>query len=868
MVGVAPPQGSAIEPASWSKVPERRNVYQCKADTTGKLVRVDGLAVQFEKIQGVKVKTDPGSGQSSPEPVDRQFEDTDARRWTTTADGMLQINLGGDDPADQRVELAPDGFTGIRLTTEGVQVRGFEVRDAQTGILITGRRNVVEDCLVHSASEGVIIKGFANLVRRCAIIRCWWGIVTGDCPGAHVMEENFIIGTGHPALGNRPPQTDLNNPWGPRCSVRFGNVNFCVFRHNVVAEGVWAGWWPDVNCYSNYFYGNTIWRITDRGIYNEYPVNDSRILYNAITHCTDGITFRFCWRTMTMYNYLAANRNTGLALWGPHKDNPYLFDNVIAKNLVTGSRVFLSVQDHYGLQAGLPAGWPGDGEMSASSIYRTRSNQIRDNLYRGQPGEAFADFNGVKFDTLDAFRQAAGMERDSRVDDNARMEDLALGLYTVRVPDSAKPHEAVAVVGNPVRQGVHNDPLPVAAEDAPYFWTQGHANEPRGGEWWGGVFGYTYEWPHFEKPVRRLIRAKPGADPNVVLGPEDDPQVWLECEGHPEDRVRKRIPAEGSGFWSPSLPTVPGATIQIRFRVQGEKIDPEADDGGPVAFVRFQSLTGTYVVNELVLGLGPDGAAQGGGPLAGDFPWRKVQGSLTAPATAKRFSVFLGLKPAKGVVRYGDIWIETSPASPAAIEQPREQDYKPISLDVYANRDLDKDAGAPADAPPAAEFPRDYCALSIIDLSSVKAGAHEAGGVPFQVGRAISLRCSRRPPPTLPLAVDGIAVGARAKSLYFLHPGPIQMGAQEYWRYIVHYADGRSVEVVPVNDRADLHYRQAYFLHDGAAVQAAERTPQSVAGVGGVLRWINPRPDVAVEAVDFRSMDAGQAVMLAITAAR
>ncbi len=37
---------------------------------------------------------------------------------------------------------------------------------------------------------------------------------------------------------------------------------------------------------------------------------------------------------------------------------------------------------------------------------------------------------------------------------------------------------------------------------------------------------------------------------------------------------------------------------------------------------------------------------------------------------------------------------------------------------------------------------------------------------------------------------------------------------------------------------------------------------------GSVLRWINPRPDEPIKAVDFRSMDAGQAVLLAITVGR
>ncbi len=863
---VIAPASKIIDPTAWSKVADRQYVYQCKADAEGKMLRVDGLALQFEQITGIKVAVNPATGERLSTPVDRHFEDTDIRRWTRLENGVLQINLGGDDPAQHRVELVPADFTGIRLTTNACRVKGFEVRDAQTGIFIGSERNTVEDCLVRGAGEGVILKGWANTLRRCTLIQCWMGINAGDCDGAHLIEENFIIGTGHPLLRNRSPQTDLNNPWGPRCSVRFGNINFCVFRHNVVADGVWAGWWPDVNCYSNYFYGNLLWRITDRGIYNEYPANDSRIFYNAIVGCNDGITYRFCWHTMTMYNYLANNRNTGIAFWGPHLDAPYLFDNLIAKNLVTGSRVYLSLQDHQGLKAGLPMGWPGGAEMSASARYRMLSNIFANNLYRGQPGDSFADFNGVKFSSLARFQEFTHMEQGSRMDDNARMEDLALGLYTVRVPESLRPQQPVPLVGNPLRQGVHTDPLPVAAEDAPYFWSQGDANSLRRA---GGAprplpaFGYSYEWPHFQKPVRRLIRAQPGADPNQPLPDGAEPQVWLECAT--QKHLVGRIPAEGSGFWSPSLPTVPGARIEVSAQVSGEDITPVAPDGGPVILVWFQSLTGQHIQKVVLFGKQPDGRVVGEAPMAGTFPWRKIRANVIAPQTAKRFAIFLGLKPAQGTVRYGDIYIKTLPglSPPVPTVQPRR--YESISLGAYFNRNLDKDTGAAPGAPPPEEFPRDYCDLPILDLSAVKPGQYMAGPVPFVVtGRAIALRCFRRPPATLPLEMNDITIGRQVRALYFLHAGPIQMGAQEYWRYLIHYADGQVVEVIPVKSAEHLHYRQNYFVPQ-AQLQAAV-VIDSCASIGPALRWINPRPKVAVESVDFRSMDAGQAVLLAITA--
>jgi len=60
-----------------------------------------------------------------------------------------------------------------------------------------------------------------------------------------------------------------------------------------------------------------------------------------------------------------------------------------------------------------------------------------------------------------------------------------------------------------------------------------------------------------------------------------------------------------------------------------------------------------------------------------------------------------------------------------------------------------------------------------------------------------------------------------------------------------------------------LHYREPYFT--SGPVQGAAREGETP-GIGYVLAWHNPLPNVAVEHIDFRSMDVGQAVLLGITA--
>jgi hypothetical protein len=860
-VVIRPPVLQTFDPAGWQKVPGTRNVYQCSCavDTNDCKLHVDGVVVEYMVVKGKVVKGSPIDGSTTETEVNSTLKDENARRWTNLDGGLIQINLNGDDPAKHRVELTPSGFTGIDFKTKGCHVKGFEIHNAGMGISFTGDENIAEDCLIVKAHEGALfLGGRADVLRRCTLLQPWVGINAGDSPGQLLIEDNFIIGAGYPDWRNYSPQEEIDNPWRMGCGIRFGNIGSCVLRHNIIADGAWAGWWPDVNCYSNYFYGNTMSHLADRGIYNEYPSNGSQILYNAVVNCNDGITSRFAWHTLWMYNYLADNKNTGFALWGPHIDNPYLFDNVVAKNIVTGSHTCLTFAEN---------GWlnlekPGQHVVASATRFRSETNNLIKNLYQLAPGGQFADFDGVKrYATLAAFQKDTGMEMGSKVVKQPSMEDLSLRLFTVRVPESSHQDDAVAVVGNPVRQGIHIDPLPLAAEDAPYFWYQGDAAELNGGPVFGSAYGFNYQWERFGHPVRGLIRAKAGADPAKPLGAKDDPQVWLECLGSVVDK----IPADGEGFWSPTLPTVPGAHISFTFQLSGDKIKPTTADGGPVAYIRFQTLTGQHVQRVLLFGKSPNGTVIGTGPMTGAFPWRTVHTVAVAPADAKRFAIFFGLKPASGAARYANLRLETLPVhAPVALAVWAKQ-YVPIKLDAYFNHALDKDAGGAAGAPIPNGFILGCCSLPTLDLSKIKPGMHTAGNVPFQVSRAVTLRSYRRPPLTLPLEANGIPIAHKVTALYFLHPGPTHYIGREYWRYIVHYADGSAVEVVPVEDAANLHYYSPYFLPDASEIEGA--APTTGTDIAGVLRWVNPRPDVAVASVDFRSMDNGQSVLLGITAA-
>jgi len=165
----------------------------------------------------------------------------------------------------------------------------------------------------------------------------------------------------------------------------------------------------------------------------------------------------------------------------------------------------------------------------------------------------------------------------------------------------------------------------------------------------------------------------------------------------------------------------------------------------------------------------------------------------------------------------------------------------------------------------------------------VTPGTITAADVPFTLqDKVISLGCFQRPLVTLPMEALGIPVGRKVTSLNFLHAGPWSLADVEYWRYIVHYADGTAAEVVPVTDPNLLVYKQPFFdqsatLSPAVSIGRAEsmvpidqggdgRRRRRDAGLSDVMRWINPRPEVAVASVNFHTMNLGQAVLVAVTA--
>lgn len=210
---------------------------------------------------------------------------------------------------------------------------------------------------------------------------------------------------------------------------------------------------------------------------------------------------------------------------------------------------------------------------------------------------------------------------------------------------------------------------------------------------------------------------------------------------------------------------------------------------------------------------------------------------------------------------------------------PGTRDFSPVDLKAVVNMGLADEAAGDERGGWADEGPYN-------DARDLPTGRQKFYGVPFEIippaangGKSVLTMKSRRLTPNLPGEVQGIALGnQRARYLYFLHtaswgtPGVIG-------KYVVHYADGQSVELPiriprPSNDTGNSNnwWAGAVGGEESRAVPFLVKNTMNGEPAYRYLRvweWKNPRPDVPMTALDVISAGGDQTpILVAVTAAR
>jgi hypothetical protein len=162
------------------------------------------------------------------------------------------------------------------------------------------------------------------------------------------------------------------------------------------------------------------------------------------------------------------------------------------------------------------------------------------------------------------------------------------------------------------------------------------------------------------------------------------------------------------------------------------------------------------------------------------------------------------------------------------------------------------------------------------DLSSLRAGVHTFDGVSFDI-RGLVLLGSLHPALRYdyPSQVNGIPVGVSCSALHFLQATSWETAQDTVvGEDIIHYADHQLVRVPLIygknladwwqwNDAPDVLSSHARVAWRGGS--AASRRVKSTLRLFD-FRWQNPRPEIEVTSIDFKSaMTVCAPFLLAIT---
>jgi protocatechuate 3,4-dioxygenase beta subunit len=148
------------------------------------------------------------------------------------------------------------------------------------------------------------------------------------------------------------------------------------------------------------------------------------------------------------------------------------------------------------------------------------------------------------------------------------------------------------------------------------------------------------------------------------------------------------------------------------------------------------------------------------------------------------------------------------------------------------------------------------------DLARLPAGVHQLGGAFFHVGVKL-VHLTGKQAPGLPAAVAGIAAGARADRVHFLHAvQQSERDGTEVGAYVVRYADGTSERVPVVYGRDLLNWwrfpGEPNTPPTGARIAWEGTNDTTDMNEGITLRlfartWVNPYPEKAIATIDATS---------------
>ena len=312
-------------------------------------------------------------------------------------------------------------------------------------------------------------------------------------------------------------------------------------------------------------------------------------------------------------------------------------------------------------------------------------------------------------------------------------------------------------------------------------------------------------------------------------------------------------------------------------KIKGIKLEP-SDKGSPAVWMQFTDETGQNRKRIFLVGKDDQATMHRPELTKGDFGWKTIEETITAPEGSIRMALFFGLTPCKGNVCFDDVRIHTAdgvgPVVKGEILAPRLplakfRETVPVDLSKFINRGLadeqaDDGKGGWDDQGPTA------------DMREVKTGLRRFGGVPFNVLDApnsiVALKSSALPKSDLPAKVD-IPIGRRFDDLFFLHSAThAPVDDKELFRYVIHYADGKDVTIIVGNTNlrnwtSDPVSRFPYEEGTFSTVAQTVTVPKYRQGSLYRLEWSAPidRRAVDIKGIEFVGNGKCVPILLGIT---
>ncbi len=816
----------------------------------------------------------------------------DLLNWATyrSGDRTLMVNTGDGNPAAlHQVQFARriEPFC-IGEDAGYWKISRLEFAWCNTGVGMDGTGIVLEDCFFHNIYRPAIFcTGRMGVIRRCNFYRCGYALGGGQGP-ASIIEDCLMIQCGQDPHEDIDSRVNNDGEGGGPVSFKGGPRIGGIFRYNIVADST-AGIWWDCGGTGLRIIGNGLWsNRAGSGIYNEWGINDTLVIGNYFYRTAMGSS----WSTrMTVTDNFFDNVRGGGVSWANR--NPWPLRSsfmTLRRNAFTGIHMAYIGGENRG-QDGL---WPEAFPSAFVDLNRVRLNPDASVLMHGAT---------TRIKTLDELQKKFGWDLHGEVrkcapqDNDLTPESMGGSTVTFRLPWGPRAHLARPVLADATIDGRWPAVPEYAGGRFPgFFWrvADGDYNEctfngtypditsdalwrpdcsngydqgvNRGASWYvGGEDKYVDPKMTIEKPANR--------------GEWTNRNRWLTMVGvKPAD-----MPASGACWWTPWMAACPGAKTTISFKMYGKNIEATGK-ATPVVYVQFINSTGRQRTRAYIVGQGADGTLHHPELTKGTFPWTTVREVVTAPESAVRMAVALGILRCKGEVGFDDINIKTADgptpageteiveARPTVIPKERMREIIYLDLSKAANRSLADDVAGDGKGGWTDQGPE-------MDMRKLPTGDQVIGGVPFRIARGPKavVAVEANPNPGSDVVREAtVHVGRKMEAIYILHASAfLHAGRKMCFEISLKYKDGStaSIQFWPfpdsVVDWQAEPVRDFGEFQDNPFTTAALTVKVGPRGKGTIYRTERildrGKHDVPVESITIRGGENGLGLILALT---